>query len=161
MTLGKQHYQQQFEQWMSTHQGLIYKVIRAYTFKIDEHDDLYQEIAAQVWRSMPQFKGASKVSTWMYKVALFTAMNWSKQHRKHGVHDDAIDPATLSMPCSDNDKVEWLYQQIHTLNEVDRSLMLLALEGYDYKDMAALLGMTSNLVGVRLNRIKKRLAEIA
>ncbi|WP_026375535.1 RNA polymerase sigma factor [Aestuariibacter salexigens] len=151
--------QQQFEQWMSSHQGLIYKVIRAYTSTRADQDDLYQDIAAQIWRSMASFKGQSKVSTWMYKVALFTAMNWSKQHQKHGVADDNVDPVELSAPSSGNDKLDWLYAQLHTLNEVDRSILLLTLDGFDYAQLANILGMTANAVGVRLNRIKKRLAQ--
>lgn len=148
-----------FVEWLKSHEGLFFKVVRAYAFSPQDQEDLFQEISAQVWRSIPSFRGDSAVTTWIYRVALNTAIAWTQKERKH--HDgkqalDGVEPVIRASPTSDP-RVEWLYDQIRQLNEVDRSLTLLLLDGFSYKEMAAMLGITENYVGVKINRIKAHL----
>ncbi|VAW42949.1 hypothetical protein MNBD_CHLOROFLEXI01-2491 [hydrothermal vent metagenome] len=76
---------QVFDEWLDSHKGLFFKVVRAYAFTPQDRDDLFQEIAIQVWHSVPNFRGESKVSTWIYRVALYAAMSWTRREIKHGV----------------------------------------------------------------------------
>ena len=71
-----------FDEWLEQHRGLFFKVVRAYAFDPHDQEDLFQEVATQVWNSVPKFRSESKVTTWIYRVALYTAMAWSKKERR-------------------------------------------------------------------------------
>jgi RNA polymerase sigma-70 factor (ECF subfamily) len=146
-----------FDQWLKSHKGLLFKVVRAYAFTPQDQDDLFQEIATQVWRSVPNFRGEAAVTTWIYSVALNAAIAWTRKEWKHRdwkQSADGVDPAILQPSPATDPRIEWLYAQIRQLNEVDRSLTLLLLDGFSYKEMAAMLGITENYVGVKISRIK-------
>lgn len=149
-----------FDDWLDTHKGLFFKVVRAYAFTPEDQDDLFQEIAIQVWDSVPNFRGESSVPTWIYRVALYTAMSWARQEIKR---DDgkrplaSVEHTLIAMPAHQDGRLIWLYDQIAQLNEIDRSLTLLLLDGYSYKEMASILGISPSNVGVKINRIKKHL----
>ncbi len=154
--------QRLFSEWLKSHQGLFFKVVRAYAFTPQDQEDLFQEIATQVWRSIPNFRGESAVTTWIYRVAINAAIAWTQRERKHrsGKQSlDGVEPAILHVASAMDPRIEWLYAQIRELNEVDRSLTLLLLDGFSYKEMAAMLGITENYVGVKIGRIKARLTE--
>ena len=120
---------------------------------------LFQEISTQVWRSIPGFRGDSAVTTWIYRVALNTAISWTQKERRHRDGKQALDGIEPAIqPSSTTDpRIDWLYEQIRQLSEVDRSLTLLLLDGFSYKEMAAMLGITESYVGVKINRIKAQL----
>ncbi len=152
--------QRTFAGWLTAHKGLFFKVVRAYAFTPHDQEDLFQEIATQVWRSVPSFRGEAAVTTWIYRVALNAAIAWTQKERKHrdGTQSlDGVEPAILQSSEATDPRVEWLYAQIRELNEVDRSLTLLMLDGFSYKEMAAMLGITENYVGVKISRIKEHL----
>ena len=152
--------QQIFDEWLKSHRGLFFKVVRAYAFTPQDQEDLFQEIATQVWRSIANFRGEAAVTTWIYRVALNTAIAWTRQERKHRDGKQSVDGVELAVlkPSSATDpRVEWLYTQIRQLSEVDRSLTLLMLDGFSYREMAAMLGITENYVGVKISRIKAHL----
>ena len=153
--------QQVFDGWLRNHQGLFFKVVRAYAFTPQDQEDLFQEIATQVWRSIPGFRGDAAVTTWIYRVALNAAIAWTQKEQRHRAGKQGLDgvaPAMLQAAPAPDPRVEWLYEQIRQLNEIDRSLTLLLLDGFSYKEMAAMLGITENHVGVKINRIKARLS---
>jgi RNA polymerase sigma-70 factor (ECF subfamily) len=158
--MGKDEQQQVFDGWLRNHQGLFFKVVRAYAFTPQDQEDLFQEIATQVWRSIPSFRGDAAVTTWIYRVALNTAIAWTQKEHRHRAGKqglDGVEPAFLRASPAKDPRIEWLYEQIRQLNEVDRSLTLLLLDGFSYKEMAAMLGITENYVGVKINRIKAHL----
>jgi len=158
--MRKDEQQQVFDGWLRNHQGLFFKVVRAYAFTPQDQEDLFQEIATQVWRSIPGFRGDAAVTTWIYRVALNAAIAWTQKERRHRAGKqglDGVEPAILQPSPATDPRVEWLYEQIRQLNEVDRSLTLLLLDGFSYKEMAAMLGITENYVGVKINRIKTHL----
>ena len=158
--MEKEEQQRIFEGWLRDHQRLFFKVVRAYAFTPQDQEDLFQEIATQVWRSIPGFRGDAAVTTWIYRVALNAAIAWTQKERKHraGRQElDGVEPAILQASPATDPRVEWLYEQIRQLNEIDRSLTLLLLDGFSYKEMAAMLGITENYVGVKINRIKAHL----
>lgn len=122
-----------------------------------DRQDLFQEIVLQVWRSVKAFRGESSVSTWMYRVALNTATAWTRKQDRHqrGKQPLQTVDGLLALSATQADpRVEWLYRQIAQLKDVDRSVALLMLEGYAYKEIAAIVGISEGNVGVKINRFK-------
>jgi RNA polymerase sigma-70 factor, ECF subfamily len=150
-----------FEAWIASHKAILFKVARAYGHSPADRDDLFQEIALQVWHSVPAFRGDAAIGTWIYRVALNTAMTWLRDQKKHGrgrQELDTVDALLVAAPDADP-RLEWIYLRIAELDEVNRSLALLLLDGYSYREMSAILGLTESNVGVKINRLKSALAE--
>jgi RNA polymerase sigma-70 factor (ECF subfamily) len=148
-----------FEQWLGTHKGLIFKILMVYAFTAMDRDDLFQEILIQVWRSVPAFRHESAVTTWLYRIALNTAIKWVTRERKHTRSETLDDAHHILLDCNvqPDERLTWLYEEISRLDEIDRSITLMLLDGFSYKDMAAILGISESNVGVKINRIKKQL----
>ncbi|MEO6550515.1 MAG: RNA polymerase sigma factor [Ferruginibacter sp.] len=148
-----------FETWCTEHKSLMFKVVRAYAFNTMDQDDLFQEIILQVWHSIPSFKENCSVSTWLYRISLNTAIKWVRKEKKHQPAEtlDNIQHILQESPAQTDERLTWLYEQIHRLDEIDRSLTLLLLDNFSYKEMAAIIGITESNVGVKINRIKKYL----
>ena len=137
---------------------MIFKLVRAYADNPLDQDDLFQEIAIQIWHSVPSFRQESSLTTWIYRIGLNTAIKWTTrkkrnptaaiEHAQHVLHESRIEP---------EERLTWLYKEIHKLDAIDRSLTLLLLEGFSYKEMAGILGISESNVGVKINRIKKQL----
>lgn len=147
-----------FQNWLEQHRGLIFKIVRAYAHTAMDREDLFQEVAVQLWRSVLSFKGESKETTWIYRVALNTAMRWLHVEKRRDRID--INDAQSVLQESDSavdEQLEWLYGEIARLDDVDRSLALMLLDDLSYKEMSAVLGITESNVGVRIHRIKKYL----
>ena len=145
------------EGWLKLHKGLLFKIVRAYT--ITDHDDLFQEIIIQVWRSIPSFRHKSSVTTWLYRIALNTAIRWTKKEKKYAGAEtlDNVQHLLRENSTQIDERLSWLYDEIYKLDEIDRSVTLLLLEGFSYKQMSAILGISESNVGVKINRIKKQL----
>jgi RNA polymerase sigma-70 factor (ECF subfamily) len=153
--------QQIFDQWINDHRALLFKVIRAYADSELDRNDLFQEISIQVFKSIPNFKGTSAVSTWLYRIALNTSIKWISKEKKHTKNHQSLLPGDQLIETVDetyyDEKVSWLYAQIKKLDEAERSLTLLLLDGYSYKQMAEITGISESNVGVKIHRIKKQL----
>lgn len=145
------------EEWLKLHKGLIFKVVRAYT--IADHDDLFQEIIIQVWHSIPTFRHEASVTTWLYRIALNTAIKWTKKEKKYAGAEalDSVHHLLEENRTSMDERLTWIYGEIYKLDEIDRSVVLLSLEGFSYKEMSAMLGISESNVGVKINRIKRQL----
>ena len=150
-----------FGEWLVSHRGILFKVVRAYAFEHADRQDLFQEVVLQVWHSVDAFRGESSVPTWLYRVALNTAIAWARKEGRHqrGKQPLAVVEGLLTTSLSDgyDPRVEWLYRQIAQLKNVDRSVALLLLDGFSYKEIAAIVGVTESNVGVKVNRIKSAL----
>lgn len=151
--------QQIFGDWLSQHKAVIFKIVRAYTFTVMEQDDLFQEIIIQVWHSVPKFRGEASVVTWLYRIALNTAIKWTKKERKHSQSEtlEVVQHILQEGRMQTDERLTWLYEEIYKLDEIDRSVTLLLLDGFSYKEMAAILGISESNVGVKINHIKKQL----
>ena len=149
-----------FEEWMEAHKAILFKVARAYGATHADREDLFQQIALQVWNSIEAFRGEAAVTTWIYQVALNTALAWNRKERKHGRGRQDLESATglLILPAGRDPRLEWIYQRLAELDEVSRSLALLMLDGFSYRDMSQILGLSESNVGVKINRIKAALA---
>lgn len=147
--------------WLSRHRGLLVKVARAFVRSTADQDDLLQEIALQVWNSIPRYKKDIAETTWLYRVAFHTAINWSRKvkSRDRVLKEYQEQLSLFQREQKDDPRVEWLYEQIGELPAIDCSLALLMLDGFSYREMSETLGITESNVGVRVNRIKKRLAK--
>ncbi|MEL6671875.1 MAG: sigma-70 family RNA polymerase sigma factor [Bacteroidota bacterium] len=161
----KQDEQQQiFHQWLTEHKGLLFKVIHAYAFQAVDKEDLFQNISLQLWRSIPAYRKEAKVSTWIYRIALNTAIKWLRQSKRHQRTHEPLEQMPQLLQHTDyqlDERLSWLYEEIARLDEIDRSLCLLMLDGYSYKEMAEISGLSVSHVGVKINRIKKQLMERA
>jgi RNA polymerase sigma-70 factor (ECF subfamily) len=146
-----------FEEWLGLHSGLLFKVVRAYAFNPHDQDDVFQEITTQLWDSVTGYRGDSGITTWIYRVSLYCAIGCSKQENRQSII--AEDQILLQKSNAVNPQLEWLYEQISLLDEIDRSLTLLMLDGFSYREIGDTTGISKNYVGVKLNRIKKRLTE--
>lgn len=148
-----------FDEWLNQHKGIMFKVLRAYAFNPHDQEDLFQEISLQVWKSIPEFRNESKPSTWIYRVALYTATVWVRKEKTRPPTQPLADVEhTLSVTNSPHDeRSDWLYGQIGKLEPIDRSVCLLLLDGFSYREMAELLGISESNVGVKVHRIKQHL----
>ncbi len=151
-----------FNHWLTGHKGILFKVVHAYAFEHSDRQDLFQEIIIQVWRSVPAFQGDSSVATWIYRVALNTAIAWTRKEIRHQRGKEQLERVegllTMAPAANRDPRLDWLYHQIAQLKDVDRSVALLLLDGLSYKEIAAIVGLTESNVGVRINRIKAALA---
>jgi RNA polymerase sigma-70 factor (ECF subfamily) len=150
------------ENWLASYKALIFKIVRSYAFNPMDREDLFQEISLQIWRSVPSFRGDCAVTTWLYRVSLNTAIRFSQRERKRAERRTDLNDShhVLSeVETWHDERLEWLYEEISKLNEIDRSITLLMLEDFSYREMASIIGITESNIGVRINRIKKQLIE--
>jgi RNA polymerase sigma-70 factor (ECF subfamily) len=149
-----------FESWIDAHKAILFKVARAYGATHSDREDLFQEIALQVWHSVEAYRGDCAATTWIYRVALNTALAWRRKERRHRQGRQDIEDATglLVAPSGPDPRLDWIYQRIAELDEGNRALALLTLDGFSYRDMAQILGLSESNVGVKINRIKAALA---
>jgi RNA polymerase sigma-70 factor (ECF subfamily) len=132
--------------------------VRAYADTAMDREVLFQEVAVQLWRSVSSFKGESRETTWIYRVALNTAIRWlhiEKRRDRIDVRD--AQSVLLESDSPVDEQLAWLYTEIARLDDVDRSLALMMLDDLSYKEMSTVLGITESNVGVRIHRIKKQL----
>jgi RNA polymerase sigma-70 factor (ECF subfamily) len=158
-----------FKQVLADSTGIILKIVRAFAPASEDRDDLFQEIVLQIWNCLPTFQGNSKATTWVYRVALNTALNWQRDERKRrkqsdftfGTEESLDQRAPEQRDTESREMVEWLQRQLQSLGPVDRALMLMYLEGESYRAIAEVLGMSESNVGVKLSRIRQRLTDSA
>lgn len=153
--------QARFVTLVEAHQGAIRKIAAIYAHDRQDREDLLQEIALQLWRSFDSFRGEAAFSTFLYRVALNTALMHQRRspRRTSGVEakdEDAVSPAVTR----DDEDVERLYAAIRELGAIDRTIVLLVLEGRSYGEIATVTGLTEGNVGVRLLRSKERLSRL-
>lgn len=143
------------------HQRIVGHVCALFARSPDERDDLYQEIVLQLWRSFPGFRGDAKFSTWMYRVALNTALLSRRRgaRRIETTTDLDLAEAPSAEPLHDGDDRLALQAAIRSLPSLDRAIILLYLEQHAHDEIAAITGLETKNVGVRIVRIKKRLRE--
>lgn len=143
--------------------AIFHKICGIYTSTKDDYEDLFQEILYQVWRSLKSFRGDSKLSSWLYRIALNTAIGQIRT-RKKWTHEQPIEESQYNFAETDDgakqERIQSLYRSIRRLPEADRALIMLFLDEKSYQEIADITGLTVSNVGVKLNRIKKVLKEI-
>jgi len=159
-TDGKNRFLELIEQ----NQDIVHKICRLYASNMHNRTDLSQDIICQLWRSYPSFRGDSKFTTWMYKVALNTALLNLRRHRS-SLPTETLKEYHGDIPAQTTDhekhaKITSLYGAINQLRKFDRAIVLLYLEQFTYNEIADVIGITETNVSVRLVRIKKKLKEL-
>jgi len=160
--LQKQEAEKQFEKHIRENELLIHKVCRIYAYTTVDREDLFQEVVIQLWNAYPNFKGESKFSTWLYKVALNTAITGL---RKKKDFIESREPAQLPEQTSEEnggrqEELRRLYNAIEQLNQVEKAIVMLYMEDKSYEEMEEILGMTQGNLRVKMNRIRDRLRQL-
>lgn len=145
-------------------QGIIHKVCNIYCDSEEDRNDLFQEIVAQLWKSFPSFRNESKVTTWMYRVGLNTAITTFKKNKRR---PDQNQLAYENLQIADDgyeheaeEQIKHLQRAVSQLTGVEKSIILLFLENKKYEEIAEITGITQNYVRVKMNRIKKKLKKL-
>jgi RNA polymerase sigma factor (sigma-70 family) len=153
--------EKEFLQIITENQGIIHKVCSIYCDLEEDRRDLFQEILVQLWKSYPSFRSESKFSTWMYRVALNTAITSFKKDKrqpdKTGVSYENLQLAEELYDTGAEDQIKMLNQAVSQLTGIEKSIILLFLEDKKYEEIAEITGITQNYVRVKMNRIKKKL----
>lgn len=156
--------EKRFINLINEHQGLIHKVCIMYESDREVRNDLFQEIVLQLWRSFLSFRGESKITTWMYRIALNTAISGYRKQTRHVKTEDLDDMhLNISDPHASDDDEENIHRlqwAIRQLSEIERAMVMMALEEIPYEDIAETIGITQNNVRVRMNRIREKLRKI-
>ncbi len=145
-------------------QNIIHKVCRIYTNNQEAHNDLFQEITIQLWKAYPKFRGDSKLSTWMYRIGLNTAITLYRKSKRSIITQD-FDSVLYRIQSTNYDDTEEeqlkiMYKAIHQLSDIDKALIFLYLEDKNYKEISETIGISEVNARVKMNRIKTRLKKI-
>lgn len=143
--------------------GIIIKICRAYTHTQEDFEDYYQEVCLQIWRSKDNFKKESEWATWVYRIALNVCLTLVKKKRVSTEFHDYNTLQSIEQPnqtASNKDAIDNLYAAIKKLSAIDRAVIILYLEEKSYQEIAQIMGTNPTNIGVRINRIKKRLKKI-
>ena len=156
--------QEAFIRLVNEHLGMLHKVCRLYCFTEHDRQDLFQEIIIQLWRSYPTFRGEARFGTWLYRIALNTAISGLRKQRRRVVPTDPVHlPAELQdiqYSAEKEEQLQQLYEAINRLTEVERALTMLYLEDKTYQEMEEILGISQNNLRVKMNRIKEKLRKM-
>lgn len=149
---------------LENNQNIVHKVCSLYTNNRDAHNDLFQEVTIQLWKAYPKFRGDSKFSTWMYRVALNTAITLYRKSKKR-VRTQDYDSVIFKIKANEYDDTEeqqlsLMYKAVKQLGDIDKALVFLYLEDKDYGEIAETLGISEVNARVKMNRIKKKLRTI-
>jgi RNA polymerase sigma-70 factor, ECF subfamily len=156
--------EKKFIDLIKQHQGLIHKVCFMYEQDPDCRNDLFQEIVLQLWKSFPTFRGEAKITTWMYRIALNTAISGYRRQVRHIKTEDLNEKhfnISENYTASDQEEdFQRLQAAIRQLSEIERAMIMMALEEIPYEEIAETIGITQNNVRVRMNRIREKLKRI-
>jgi RNA polymerase sigma-70 factor (ECF subfamily) len=148
-----------FLELIQTFQPMLYKISRIYRKSREDQEDLLQEIIYQLWKSHRSFNGSAQVGTWIYRVALNTALADFRKKRPPVQYPDQLPEVGTSQEEEDNRETR-LINALQQLPDGDKTIIMLYMESLSYKEIAAITGVSENNVGVKLNRIKSKLQNI-
>lgn len=156
--------EQEFLVKIEKHKGIIFKISKMYMDEKDDCDDLFQEITYQVWKAYPGFRGQSEFSTWLYRIALNTAIVFLKSEKKRSfIGNEDFSNYKIIQDEYDHEKEEKLdkmYKAINQLNPIDKAFIFYYLEDFPGKEIAGQMGISEGNVRVKMNRAKNKLKDI-
>jgi RNA polymerase sigma factor (sigma-70 family) len=151
----------QFVQLVEEHSRIIYKISGAYTKTSHDREDLISEILLQLWRTSSNFEGNCKVSTWVYRVALNTAMNFKRKQKNETLFTPTdfgnANQFRQIIEAEPSEELDILYQCINELDDLNKPIILLYLDGNSHDEIAEITGISKSNVGTRIGRIKEQL----
>lgn len=148
---------------LEENQEKLFRICSIYSEDEEDAKDLFQEVLVHVWRSMSTFKGNSTIGTWMFRVALNVCLRFKSKHTKNQNRFIRLDSITIANFGSEenseveNEKLNSLRKCVKELNEADKAIVALYLEGIAYKEISSILGLSENLIAVKVMRIKSKL----
>lgn len=162
--MQKREVEKQFEKHIGEHELLLHKVCHIYAYTNADRQDLFQEMVIQLWKAYPSFKGDSKLSTWMYRIAINTAIT---SLRKQKSFITSYEPNSFPEQASDDsagmeqeEKLEQLYKAVEQLNAIEKAIVMLYMEDRSYLEMEDILGISEGTLRVKMNRIKEKLRQL-
>jgi RNA polymerase sigma factor (sigma-70 family) len=159
--LQNQEAEKEFKRQIEAHELLLLKICRIYAYTDANRQDLFQEIVIRLWKAYPNFKGHSKLSTWLYRVAINTAISGLRKKKNFIQHyEPAAMPEPANAPPEEHDEEErlkQLYHAIEQLNAVEKAIVMLYMEDRSYEEMEEIIGLSQGNLRVKMNRIKEKL----
>ena len=155
--------EQEFLNRIENHKGILYKVSKMYMDNPDDQQDLFQEIICQLWKSYDTFRNESQFSTWMYRVAVNTAIVFLKKEKRKV---DKYEIASENIKEDEGDshikesQLDHFYKAVQKLEKIDKAIIFYQLEGFSHKEIGENLGISEGNARVKLNRAKEKLKEI-
>lgn len=163
--MGKAVEHEQFLEQLEKHKAILYKVANAYCNRREDRGDLIQEIVIELWRSFERFDGRAAFSTWMHRIAMNVAISFYRGESRRIRDALPIEEFGMDLTAADSvmdaqsEDLHALHQLISKLDEINRALILLYLEGYPQEEIADMVGISSSNVATRINRIKQKLQQ--
>lgn len=161
--------EEKFTKIIRNNRGRLSHLCRVYCDREAEEDDLFQEILIQIWRSLPSFNGEAKLDTWIYRLAINTAISFNRrQNTRKKYYSDYKEERKAakknrensSYNSGENEQLDKIYEAISTLDDSEKAIITMHLEGFSYAEISYVVDITENYVGVKLNRIRKKLSKI-
>lgn len=155
--------EKEFLNRIECHKGILYKVSKMYMDNSDDQEDLFQEIVCQLWKSYESFRNESQFSTWMYRVAVNTAIVFLKKEKRKV---DKYEIASENIKEEESDshikesQLDHFYKAVQKLEKIDKAIIFYQLEGFSHKETGENLGISEGNARVKLNRVKEKLKEI-
>lgn len=154
---------EEFEKIIQENAGILHKLCQVYTHNSDEYEELFQQMLIQTWRSLENFKGNSKVSTWIYKVCINTALSFRAKFHRSKMKFEPIEGKVIIQPEKDtkqeDENLQKLYSAIRKLKPIDKAIVTLYLDENSYEEIAEILGISKTNVATRLMRLKKKIIQ--
>jgi len=152
---------ERFLELVNQHNAIIHKISKVYGETLEDREDLFQDILLNLWKGYPSFRGESKFSTWLYRIALNTCITGyrkkSKFPKTYSISDrHKVIPDTGNIP-DNGEELRLLYRAIDKLDKLEKAIMILYLEEKSYEEIAEIVGITPNNTGVKITRIKEKL----
>ena len=156
--------EQEFIGKIEKHKGIIFKISKMYMTEKDDRNDLFQEITYQLWKAYPGFRGESEFSTWLYRIALNTAIIFlrSEKRRRFIANEDFSNQIVVQEEYNyaKEERLSEMYTAIHQLNPIDKAFIFYYLEDFSGKQIADEMGISEGNARVKMNRAKNKLKDI-
>lgn len=156
--------EKEFLEKIEKHKGVIFKISKMYMDDFDDQKDLFQEITYQVWKAYPTFEGRSEFSTWLYRIALNTAILFLKSEKRRSfIQNNEVSNFKINQDEYDDEdeqKLKKMYEAINQLNAIDKALIFYYLENYSGKQIAEQMGICEVNARVKMNRAKEKLKQL-
>ena len=156
--------EKEFINLVYNHIGILHKVCNSYFFKNSNKEDYFQEILIRLWKAYPNFRNQSSFSTWMYRVAINSAIDIVRKLSVQPIHTELSGnefEISVSLNFTESDEKDKLYSIINELNINEKAIILMYLDEFSYEEISENIGISKSNVGVKINRIKNKLIKIS